>query len=176
MKRMYNLLSINGLIAASVAAFTLVGCQETTVENQLSSPSETSGNSLRVSAESEFVEGELLIQFKEGVSDAAKQKEVSTELGYENLPLAGQDAYTLFKGKDSPDAPGGYRGRVGIYEVFDVSKEIQDLILKRSTSAEIETLARSQGMVTMRQDGYFKALNGQTTLTEVNRVAAADNA
>jgi type IV pilus assembly protein PilB len=108
--------------------------------------------------------------------DAAALKEVSADLGYENLPLSTQDAYTLFKGKDSPDAPGGYRGRVGIYEVFDVSKEIQDLILKRSTSAEIETLARSQGMITMRQDGYFKALNGQTTLTEVNRVAAADNA
>lgn len=108
--------------------------------------------------------------------DAASQKEVSEDLGYENLPLGTQDAYTLFKGKDSPDAPGGYRGRVGIYEVFDVSKEVQDLILKRSTSSEIEALARAQGMVTMRQDGYFKALNGQTTLMEVNRVAAADNA
>jgi type IV pilus assembly protein PilB len=109
-------------------------------------------------------------------TSAAQQKAVSEDLGYENLPLSTQDAYTLYKGKDSPDAPGGYRGRIGIYEVFDVSKEIQDLILKRSTSAEIETLARTQGMVTMRQDGYLKALDGRTTLLEVNRVAAADNA
>lgn len=109
-------------------------------------------------------------------NDEAARKEVSKDLGYENLPLSTQDAYTLFKGKDSPEAPGGYRGRVGIYEVFDVTKEIQDLILKRSTSAEIQTLAEAQGMVTMREDGYFKALNGQTTLMEVNRVAAADNA
>ena len=109
-------------------------------------------------------------------ADASQQKAVSEDLGYENLPLSTQDAYTLFKGKDSPDAPAGYRGRIGIYEVFDVSKEIQDLILKRSTSAEIEELARTQGMVTMRQDGYLKALDGRTTLLEVNRVAAADNA
>jgi len=37
-------------------------------------------------------------------------------------------------------------------------------------------MARSQGMITMRQDGYFKALNGNTTIAEINRVAAADNA
>ncbi|HEY9712104.1 MAG TPA: GspE/PulE family protein, partial [Chroococcales cyanobacterium] len=108
--------------------------------------------------------------------DASQQKAVSDDLGYENLPVAGQNAYTLAKGQDSPDAPGGYKGRMGIYEVFDVSKEIQDLILKRATSAEIQTVAQSQGMVTMRQDGYLKALNGLTTIMEVNRVAGADSA
>jgi type IV pilus assembly protein PilB len=118
---------------------------------------------------------------KETIGDLlAKDKEhqaaVSEDLGYENLPLGTQDAYTLFKGKDSPNAPGGYKGRMGIYEVFNVTKEIQDLILKRATSSEIEKLARSQGMVTMRQDGYLKALDGKTSIMEVNRVAAADNA
>ena len=108
--------------------------------------------------------------------DASQQKSTSEDLGYENLPLGAQDAYTLTKGKDSPDAPGGYKGRMGIYEVFNVTKEIQDLILKRATSSEIEALARSQGMITMRQDGYLKALDGRTSIMEVNRVAAADNA
>jgi type IV pilus assembly protein PilB len=50
------------------------------------------------------------------------------------------------------------------------------LILKRSTSADIQRVAQEQGMVTMRQDGYFKALAGSTTLAEVNRVASTDNA
>ena len=109
-------------------------------------------------------------------SNAANLENAVADLGYKNLPLATQDAYTLYKGKDSPDAPGGFRGRVGVYEVFNVSKDIQDLILKRSTSAEIEAMAQAQGMITMRQDGYFKALNGLTTIAEVNRVAAADNA
>ena len=108
--------------------------------------------------------------------DAASLDQAKADLGYQNLPLSNQPSYTLYRGKDSPDSPGGYKGRVGVYEVFIVTKEIQDLILKRATSAEIEAMARSQGMITMRQDGYFKALNGKTTIAEVNRVAAADNA
>jgi type IV pilus assembly protein PilB len=97
---------------------------------------------------------------------------VSEDLGYKDLPLAGQKAYTLVKGKDTPQTPGGYKGRVGLYEVMDVSETIQGLIVKRSTSAEIQRQAIVEGMVTMRQDGYLKALQGLTTLDEVNRVAA----
>ena len=108
--------------------------------------------------------------------DAAALEQARADLGYQTLPLSTQPSYTLYRGKDGPDAPGGFKGRVGVYEVFNVTKEIQDLILKRATSAEIEAMARSQGMITMRQDGYFKALNGKTTIAEVNRVAAADNA
>jgi type IV pilus assembly protein PilB len=101
--------------------------------------------------------------------------DVSKDLGYEDLPLMGQNAYTLYKGKDTPDAPGGYKGRMGLYEVFEVSEAIQDLIIKRATSTEIQKVAQAeQGMVSMRQDGYLKALAGQTTLQEVNRVAAAE--
>ena len=48
----------------------------------------------------------------------------------------------------------------------------QNLIVKRATSAEIQRMAIQQGMITMRQDGYLKALNGITTIEEVNRVAA----
>jgi type IV pilus assembly protein PilB len=97
---------------------------------------------------------------------------VSEDLGYKDLPLANQNAYTLVKGKDTPKTPGGFKGRVGLYEVMDITEQIQGLIVKRSTSAEIQKMAVSQGMVTMRQDGYLKALQGMTTLDEVNRVAA----
>lgn len=114
--------------------------------------------------------GDLLPKTKE---EAAK---VSKDLGYETLPLQGDTAYTLTKGKDSPDSPGGYKGRMGVYEVFDVSETIQELILKRATSTEIEAQAQKEGMVTMRQDGYLKALSGQTTIKEVNRVASANSA
>jgi type IV pilus assembly protein PilB len=103
-----------------------------------------------------------------------QRKAKSDDLGYDNLPLSGQNAYTLAKGKDGPNSPGGYSGRMGVFEVFPVSNEIQNLILKRSTSAEIQKMAQDQGMITMRQDGYLKALSGLTTLNEVNRVAAAD--
>lgn len=105
----------------------------------------------------------------------AERKKAAEDLGYESLPLKGDTAYTLFKGKESPEAPGGYKGRMGLYEVFEVTEKIQELILKRSTSSEIQKAAEAeQGMVTMRQDGYLKALAGQTSINEVNRVAAAE--
>ena len=110
--------------------------------------------------------GMLLPKTKEEVARVAE------DLGYKDLPLAGQSAYTLVKGKDTREAPGGYKGRVGLYEVMDVTESIQGLIVKRATSAEIQRQAVTEGMVTMRQDGYLKALQGLTTLEEVNRVAA----
>lgn len=98
---------------------------------------------------------------------------VSKKLGYKTLPLAAQNAYTLVKGKETPDNPTGYEGRMGLYEVFEVSEKIQDLIIKHTPSSAIQKVAQEEGMVTMRQDGYLKALAGLTTLTEINRVAAA---
>ncbi|AGL62360.1 MAG: ATPase, T2SS/T4P/T4SS family [Candidatus Saccharimonas aalborgensis] len=110
--------------------------------------------------------GHLLPKTKEEVA------RVSADLGYKDLPLAGQTAYTLVKGRDTPSTPRGYTGRAGLYEVMDITEEIQDLIVARSTSADIQRKAVEQGMITMRQDGYLKALTGVTTLEEVNRVAA----
>jgi type IV pilus assembly protein PilB len=110
--------------------------------------------------------GHLLPKTQEDVAKVAQ------DLGYKDLPLAGQSAYTLIKGIDSAQSPHGYSGRAGLYEVMDVNTDIQNLIVARSTSSEIQRLAVSQGMITMRQDGYLKALQGITTIEEVNRVAA----
>ena len=110
--------------------------------------------------------GHLLPKTKEEVA------KVSADLGYKDLPLAGQSAYTLVRGIDTPQTPHGYSGRVGIYEVMDVNADIQKLIVNHATSSEIQRLAVSQGMITMRQDGYLKALTGVTTLEEVNRVTS----
>ncbi|MBP9813440.1 type II/IV secretion system protein [Candidatus Saccharibacteria bacterium] len=103
---------------------------------------------------------------------------IKEDLGFsgEKLPIIGQNAYTLFKGADSPDNPGGYKGRMGLYEVFNITEDIQDLIIQRATSAEIQEKAKEQGMITMREDGYLKALAGKTTLNEVNRVASSESA
>ena len=56
--------------------------------------------------------------------------------------------------------------------MMDVTEEIQKLIVNHATSAEIQRKAQEQGMVTMRQDGYLKVLQGITTIEEVNRVTA----
>jgi type IV pilus assembly protein PilB len=98
--------------------------------------------------------------------------QVAQDLGYKDLPLAGQNAYTLVKGKDTPATPRGYSGRAGLYEVMDVTESIQNLIVRRATTSEIQRQAVAEGMITMRQDGYLKALQGITTLEEVNRVTA----
>ncbi len=112
--------------------------------------------------------GHILPKTKEEI------KQVAESLGYTSLPLANQSAYTLYKGTPTAEAPDGLKGRMGLYEVFQITEEIQSLILVRSTSSEIQKVAESQGMITMRQDGYLKALAGVTTLAEVNRVAASE--
>ena len=110
--------------------------------------------------------GHLLPKIPEEVA------KVSADLGYKNLPLANQESYTLVKGRDTPQTPGGYQGRAGIYEVMEVSENIQQLIIKRATAHEVQKVAMQEGMITMKQDGYLKALAGITTLEEVNRVAS----
>lgn len=105
-----------------------------------------------------------------------EKQAIVEDLGYGDLPLTAQNAYTLYKGKDTPITPGGYKGRLGLYEVFGISEEIQELIINHATSAQIQEKAQEQGMITMRQDGYFKALTGKTSIAEVNRVAASDSA
>ena len=78
----------------------------------------------------------------------------------------------LFKGKGcSYCANTGYLGRIGIFEVFPISEQIAKLILEHASSGAIEQLAITSGMVTMKQDGYLKVLEGITTMEEVLRVA-----
>lgn len=74
------------------------------------------------------------------------------------------------KPKPSDDAPEGYKGRVVINEVLLVSPTIIELILARASSDKIELQARKEGMLTMAEDGFFKAAQGITTLEEVLRV------
>ena len=110
--------------------------------------------------------GHLLPKTK---AEAAK---ISADLGYSDLPLAGQKSYRLVRGRDTANTPRGYSGRAGLFEVMEVTEEIQQLITAQASSTEIQKKAIEQGMITMRQDGYLKALQGITTLEEVNRVTS----
>ena len=75
---------------------------------------------------------------------------------------------TLMKGRGCNECGGsGYRGRVGIYEIFMVTEEIQNLIYKKVSSSVIREAARRIGMRTLREDGLRKAAAGTTTLAEV---------
>ena len=78
----------------------------------------------------------------------------------------------LFKGKGDPDCGNsGYYGRIGIFEVLPISEKIGKLILERSDATSIGNEAREEGMITLKQDGYMKAVEGITTVEEVLRVA-----
>lgn len=69
----------------------------------------------------------------------------------------------------------GYKGRIGIYEIFTMNKEVEEAILAEQVSVgHIEDIARKQGMITMVQDGLLKALDGLTSIEEVLRVAAIE--
>jgi len=74
------------------------------------------------------------------------------------------------KPKENGQAPSGYTGRVGIYEVLPMTSTIKELVMKNATGDDIEKQARSEGMLTMSEDGIFKAAQGVTTIEEVLRV------
>jgi type IV pilus assembly protein PilB len=66
----------------------------------------------------------------------------------------------------------GYKGRMGIYEVLDNSATIQKLIVTNATSDIIQDQSIKEGMITMQEDGFIKALRGQTSIEEILRVTA----
>ncbi|MFH1202633.1 MAG: ATPase, T2SS/T4P/T4SS family [Candidatus Omnitrophota bacterium] len=68
----------------------------------------------------------------------------------------------------------GYKGRLGIAEILILSPKIKELVLSRAQEHFIKSQARAEGMKTMRESGFKKALDGLTTLSEVVRVTAAD--
>jgi type II secretory ATPase GspE/PulE/Tfp pilus assembly ATPase PilB-like protein len=68
----------------------------------------------------------------------------------------------------------GYKGRVGIYEVLTMSDEIKAALSEQISEYEVRELAKTQGMVTMQQDGVLKIITGLTTIDEVMRVAGAE--
>ena len=68
----------------------------------------------------------------------------------------------------------GYHGRLAIYEVAVVTKEIEDLIVKRAPESALKEMAARQGFVPMREYGIFKVFEGETTLEEVISATATD--
>lgn len=71
----------------------------------------------------------------------------------------------------------GYSGRVGIYEIFTMTNEIEDMVLSSTDVSEykIQDMAIKNGMITMAQDGLLKALDGLTSVSEVLAVASVDS-
>ncbi|MEE8184189.1 MAG: pilus assembly protein PilB, partial [Acidobacteriota bacterium] len=64
----------------------------------------------------------------------------------------------------------GYRGRIAVAELLDMSDKIREMILERKSAAEIKKAAREEGLLTLRESAVARLLEGQTTLKEINKV------
>ncbi|MBU1092606.1 GspE/PulE family protein [Patescibacteria group bacterium] len=69
----------------------------------------------------------------------------------------------------------GYKGIIGIFEIMRVNEDIIKAVLSSATIGDIKKLAMTNGMVTLKQDGIIKMLNGITTLEEINRITGQDD-
>jgi type IV pilus assembly protein PilB len=79
---------------------------------------------------------------------------------------------SFYRAEKSAECVDGYSGRAVIYEVMKVTPTIRELVIKSATAAEIEAQARKENMMTMLEDGIFKAAQGVTTIEEVFRVVS----
>jgi len=82
------------------------------------------------------------------------------------------DKIPFWKPNPGVDSEDGYSSRIGIHEVLKVTPTIKNLIMKGATTSEIEKQAKLDGMMTMIEDGIFKAAQGLTTIEEVLRVVS----
>ena len=85
---------------------------------------------------------------------------------------AGWETVPFYKAKSSTDCEDGYKGRLGIHEVLQMSPAIRELAVANASAEKIEEQARKEGMLTMLEDGIFKAAVGLTTIEEVYRVVS----
>ncbi len=76
----------------------------------------------------------------------------------------------FYKAVPSEECEDGFSSRIGIHEVMKVAPSVKDLVMKGATSDDIEKQAKAEGMLTMVEDGIFKAVQGVTTIEEVLRV------
>ncbi len=98
------------------------------------------------------------------------KKQIIKELG-----IAKNTSFMIYRGRGCNQCNHtGFWGRVAIYEVLLMSEKIRELVMKKSTASEIKRQALSEGIKTLRQDGWQKVIDGLTTPEEVLKVAEAD--
>ncbi|MCP3924237.1 MAG: type II secretion system ATPase GspE [Desulfobacterales bacterium] len=105
--------------------------------------------------------------------DNCKEKYIPNDIILENLGISKEVAEkaTFYKSKGCGECfSNGYSGRVAIFEIFVLDNGLKDEVLKTSDSNRLMELAISKGMVSLRDDGIEKILNGVTTIEEVLRV------
>jgi type IV pilus assembly protein PilB len=88
----------------------------------------------------------------------------------EGFPQARIGTFKLYGPVGCENCKGGYKGRVGIYEVVRNTPALQRIIMEDGNSIDIAAQMRKDGFNDLRTSGLFKAMQGVTSLEEVNRV------
>ncbi len=96
-----------------------------------------------------------------------------TQLAEQGFPADKISEIKLFKPVGCDHCTGGYKGRVGIYEVIKISPKISSIIMEGGNSLDIAEQCQKEGYNNLRQSGLEKAMNGMTSLKEVNRVTSS---
>ncbi|HCH69117.1 MAG TPA: type IV-A pilus assembly ATPase PilB [Colwellia sp.] len=100
-------------------------------------------------------------------------EEVSeAQLAEQGFPVEKLSQIKLFTPVGCEQCTGGYKGRVGIYEVIKISPKISSIIMEGGNSLDIVKQCQKEGYHNLRQSGLIKAMNGITSLKEVNRVTS----
>ncbi|ALO35971.1 type IV-A pilus assembly ATPase PilB [Colwellia sp. MT41] len=104
-----------------------------------------------------------------------KEEEPLSEmlLAEEGFPADKLSEIKLFKAVGCSHCTGGYKGRVGIYEVIKISPIIATIIMEGGNSLDIAKQCQKEGYNNLRQSGLIKAMNGMTSLEEINRVTSS---
>lgn len=74
---------------------------------------------------------------------------------------------SMYEVRPTATAPNGTKGRIAVFEMFEVDKEIQEVILKSPTEIDLYKVTRQKGMLTLKEDALIKALGGEITMQEV---------
>lgn len=98
------------------------------------------------------------------LSTLKEEKVVKADATWNDIPF--------YNPKENGETEDGYKGRMGIHEVLEMSSTIKEMVLAEKTGDDIEKQARKEGMLTMMEDGIYKAARGLTSIEEVLRVVS----
>jgi type II secretory ATPase GspE/PulE/Tfp pilus assembly ATPase PilB-like protein len=79
-------------------------------------------------------------------------------------------ADTVYKIKPTPEYPKGTRGRMAVFEMFKMDKDIEQTILKSPTETEVTKIVRAKGMLSVKEDAIIKAFQKKIPIEEVNKL------
>lgn len=80
------------------------------------------------------------------------------------------EGFTIYEAVGCDECTGGYKGRLGVYQVLPMSEEIQTIVLQGGNAIQIAEVAKAAGVKDLRQSALLKVKNGLTTLAEINRI------